>query len=248
MKWGLEVTRRYRMLACYVIIEFCALAGAQTRPATPPSSSVLAQEPDVSSGRDSSGVQLKQRDARYQVRKSDVIHLRFKFSPEFDQVVTVQPDGFITLDGVGDLKVEGKTLAEVKEAVRHAYQDILHEPVITVSLDNFEHPFFLAAGQVKNPGKYELRGDTTLFAAVTIAGGFTEASKHSQVVLFHRVSDDIVEAKIFDVKKMLASHNLEEDPHLVPGDMLFVPQNKISKIQRYLPTPGVGAFFNPIQY
>jgi hypothetical protein len=50
------------------------------------------------------------------------------------------------------------------------------------------------------------------------------------------------------VKQMLASRNLQEDPHLLPGDMLFVPQNKMSRIQRYLPTPGLGAFFNPTQF
>ena len=144
--------------------------------------------------------------------------------------------------------MEGKTLPELREAVRLAYAGILHDPVINVSLANFEHPFFLAAGQVKNPGRYELRSDTTLVGAVTVAGGFTDASKHSQVVLFRHVSNDIVEAKVFDVKHMLTSRNLQEDPHLLPGDMLFVPQNKLSKIQHYLPTPGLGAFFNPTQF
>jgi hypothetical protein len=44
---------------------------------------------------------------------------------------------------------------------------------------------------------------------------------------------------------MLGSRNLQEDPHLMPGDMVFVPQNKISKIQRFLPTSSMGLFLNP---
>jgi polysaccharide export outer membrane protein len=182
------------------------------------------------------------------VRKSDVIEVKFKFSPEFDQTLTVQPDGFVTLDEVGDLKVEDETLPELREAIQLAYRGILHDAVITVSLKDFDKPSFIAGGQVGKPGKYELRSDTTLVEAVAIAGGFTDASKHSQVVLFRHVSRDMVEAKVFNVKQMLGSRNLQEDPHLLPGDMLFVPQNKISKIQRYLPTPGLGAFFNPTQY
>ena len=197
---------------------------------------------------DSPEVQFHQRDLRYRLRKSDVIEIKFRLSPEFDQTVTVQPDGFITLDGAGDIKVEDKTLPELKEAVRRAYQGILHEPVITVSLKDFDKPSFIVAGQVGRPGKYELRSDTTLVEALAIAGDLTTAAKHSQVVLFRHISSETVEARVFNVKQMLGSRNLEEDPHLLPGDLVFVPQNKISKLQRYLPTASMGAYINPTQY
>ncbi len=80
---------------------------------------------------------------------------------------------------------------------------------------------------------------------MAIAGGLTDASKHSQVVLFRRISSNTVEARVLNVKQMLNSRNLQEDPHLSPGDMLFVPQNFISKIRRYLPTSSVGIYANP---
>jgi polysaccharide export outer membrane protein len=207
-----------------------------------------AQQRADSSQTGSPSVHFQQRDQRYRLRKSDVIDVKFKFSPEFDQTVTVQPDGFITLDGAGDLKVEDKTIPELKEAIRRAYQGILHEPVITVSLKDFDKPFFIAAGQVGHPGKYELRSDTTLVEGLAIAGDITTAAKHSQVVLFRHVSSGMVEARVFNVKQMLGSRNLQEDPHLLPGDMVFVPQNKISKLQRYLPTASMGAFVNPTQF
>jgi polysaccharide export outer membrane protein len=193
----------------------------------------------------SRNVQFQQRDPRYRLHKSDVVEIKFKLSPEFDQTVTVQPDGFINLDGASDVNVEGKTLPEATEVIRHAYQGILHEPVITVVLKDFEKPFFIAAGQVGHPGKYELRSDTTLVEALSIAGDFTSASKHSQVVLFRHISPETVEARVFDVKRMLSTRNLEEDPHLLPGDLVFVPQNKISKLQRYLPSTNMGAYLSP---
>jgi uncharacterized protein (UPF0216 family) len=55
----------------------------------------------------------------------------------------------------------------------------------------------------------------------------------------------MVEARVFNVKQMLGSRNLQEDPHLTPGDMLYVPQNNMSKVRRYLPTSSMGAFVNP---
>ena len=79
-----------------------------------------------------------------------------------------------------------------------------------------------------------------------MAGGFLESSKHSQVLLFRRVDDQWTEAKIFNLKEMEKKGNMSEDPVLHPGDMLFVPKNTYSKIERFLPTFNMGAFV-PIQ-
>jgi polysaccharide export outer membrane protein len=107
---------------------------------------------------------------------------------------------------------------------------------------------FVAGGQVGRPGKYELRSPTTAAEAVQIAGGFTDASKHSQVVVFRRISNGIVETHVLNLKMMLASRNLEEDQELKPGDMLFVPQNRISKIKKFLPASSLSTFFTPAQF
>jgi len=228
------------------LLLMCGFSGAQTaQAAKTDGGSAQPGRADLSPQTNSTDMQFKERDSRYRVRKSDVIEVKFKFSPEFDQTLTVQPDGFVTLDEVGDLKVEDKTLPELREAIRLAYQGILHDPVITVSLKEFDKPFFIAAGQVAHPAKYELRSDITLVEALAIAGDITTAAKHSQVVLFRHVSYETVEARVFNVKQMLSSRNLQEDPHLMPGDIVFVPQNKISKIQRYLPASSMGLFLNP---
>jgi polysaccharide export outer membrane protein len=189
--------------------------------------------------------ELHRRNPRYQLCKDDVLQLSFVLTPEFNQTVTVQPDGFITLVGVGDLHVEGQTVPDVTQSIQAAYAKTLHSPILTVRLIDFEKPYFVAGGEVGHPGKFELRGDTTLVQAVAIAGGFTEASKHSQVWLFRRVSNDWVETKQFDLKKMLKVGNLSEDAHLRPGDMLYVPKNTLSKVKRFIPITTVGAFFNP---
>lgn len=189
-----------------------------------------------------------ERHPLYRLCKSDVLEISFTFSPEFDQTLSVQPEGFITLKGLDELYAEDKTVLELRESVREAYAGILHDPVVTIVLKEFDKPYFIAGGQVTRPGKYELRGDTTVTDGVAIAGGFTEQAKHSQVVLFRRVSGEQVETRLLDVKQMLKSRNLGEDIYLKPGDMLFVPQNTISKIRRYLPTSNFGTYVNPGQF
>jgi len=217
--------------------------------------SCLAAEPGASGAADGNGnpkiggpALTGARHPLYRLHQSDVVEIKFVFSPEFDQKITVLPDGYVELKAAGELPAEGMTLEELEQSVKTAYAKILREPDVTVVLTDFEHPYFVAGGQVGRPGKYELRSPTSASEAIAIAGGFNEQSKHSQVVLFRRISDGVVESHVLNLKAMLAAKNLEEDPELEPGDMLFVPQNRISKIRRYLPVASLSTFFTPAQF
>jgi polysaccharide export outer membrane protein len=185
--------------------------------------------------------QLQPRDTRYRLCAGDSFDVSFELSPEFNQTVTVQPDGFVTLKSVGDVKVLDQSVPQLTQTLREAYGKILNDPLIVVVLKDFQKPYFIADGQLGHPGRYEMRGNLTLTEAVAIAGGFTDNAKHSQVLLFRRVSDEWMSAKIFNLKKMEKSGDLHEDPLLHPGDMLFVPKNALSKIKPFLPYTGLGA-------
>ena len=189
-----------------------------------------------------------ERRPLYRLRKSDVVEIHFTLSPEFDQTATIQPDGFVSLRNVAGIFAEGLTIDDLRDSVRQAYSNFLREPEVSVILKDFEKPFFLAGGQVTRPGRYELRSRTTVSEAVAIAGGFNDQAKHSQVVLFRKLLDGVVETHVLNVKSMLASRNLEEDIELRPGDMLFVPQNRISKIRKFLPASSLSTYFAPTQF
>lgn len=191
---------------------------------------------------------LHQRNPRYQLRKGDTFDLDFELSPEFNQTVAVQPDGYVTLKGIGSIYIEGQTIPELTETVKAAYAKILHDPIVAIALKDFEKPYFIASGQVSKPGKYDLRGDLTVSEGVAIAGGFNDKAKHSQVVLFRPLQGGGYEAKLLNIKKLLATRNLSEDVQLQPGDMLYVPQNAFSKIRPFLPTSSMGAYYNPALY
>jgi len=189
-----------------------------------------------------------QRHPLYRLHPSDVVEIDFVVAPEFNQTLTVQPDGYVMLKDAGMVEVQGLNMEEFSAAVRKAYQGYLHDPQVAVSLKDFERPYFIVGGEVGKPGKYELRSDTTVTEGVQIAGGFTQQSKHSQVVLFRRVNEDLMETRLLNLKKMLKQHSLKEDAHLRPGDLIFVPQNQISKIARFLSKPSVSMYMNSTQF
>jgi polysaccharide export outer membrane protein len=215
---------------------------------------VKAQDARVSTaasataGAADSGVVPGNRNPRYSIRRGDSFEVEFAYTPELNQMVVVQPDGYISLREVGTITAEGQTVPELERTIVAAYSKILHDAVVSISLKDFDRPHVIVGGQVAKPGQYELRSDITVSQALQLAGGFTEEAKHSQVILFRPVSKDMVEAKLIDVKKMMKSRNVNEDIHVQNGDTIFVPQNAISKIRRYLPSQSVGLAVNTLQY
>lgn len=189
-----------------------------------------------------------ERHPLYRLRTSDVVNVSFTVAPEFNQTLIVQPDGEVMLKDAGAVHAQGLSLAEFTAAIDKAYAGYLHDPQAAVALKEFERPFFIVGGEVGKPGKYELRSDTTAAEALQIAGGLTSQAKHSQVVLFRRINDNLVEAQLLNLKKMLKSRNLNEDVHLQPGDMIFVPQNQISKISRFVSRPTASMYMNSSQF
>ena len=220
---------------------------SQDRPGTVESADGAITQPEKVGGKGDPAFG-GERHPLYRLSKSDIVDVNFTFSPDFNQSLTVQPDGFVALKGAGTLLVEGLTVPEVQQAVAGAYRSFLREPEVTVTLKDFDKPYFLASGEVARPGKYELRGDLTAVEAVAIAGGFTQQALHSQVVVFRRISAYVAESHVLDLKKMLGSHDLSEDFHLQPGDFIYVPQSRISKIRKFVPTNSMSWYVNPLQF
>jgi protein involved in polysaccharide export with SLBB domain len=236
---------RFPVLVAGVLVGLVMVCAAQ---ANPQSGNGPVNTASVSSP-GSNVPQFQERDARYRIVPGDVFDVNFDLTPEFNQqAVNVQPDGFVTLRGIGDVKVVGLTTPELRETIRNAYSKTLHEPIISITLREFQKPFFIADGQLGHPGRYEMHGPLTLSEGIALAGGFLESSKHSQVVLYRRVNDQWTSAQLVNVKKMENGRDMREDPLLHPGDMLFVPKSRFSKIKPFIPTPNVGIAAYAAQY
>jgi polysaccharide biosynthesis/export protein len=243
----LRYMSRFILLACLMEVTSAAAQAQEPSSGAPPSIQTVSTDNEKGSGGHEQNPVLQHRNRRYRLHSADVLELNFPFTPEFNQTVTVQPDGYISPRGIDSIKVEGQSLPEVSNSLRTAYAKVLHDPEINVELKDFEKPFFIVGGEVGHPGKFELRDDTTATEAVAIAGGFKDSAKHSQVVLFHRVPDGWIQVKKLDMKKMLKEANLEEDARLQPGDFIYVPKSTFSKVERFLPTSSLGLYTNPLQ-
>src|SRR3954462_4518734 len=68
-----------------------------------------------------SNVILLERNQRYRLQVGDTFDVDFALSPEFNQTVAVQPDGYGSFKAIGSVSVVNKTIPELTEAIKTAY-------------------------------------------------------------------------------------------------------------------------------
>jgi polysaccharide biosynthesis/export protein len=217
---------KYRFLLALTICLFAVPLSIVAQVQTPPRLSTVTED-------------------RYRLQPGDVLEVQFRYSPEFNQTVTVQPDGYVTLEIGGDLKVAGFTIEQTREAILRQARTRLQDPVATIVLKEFQRPYFVVAGEVGTPGKIEMRERVTAIQAIMLAGGMKETAKSSQVVIFRKLNSDIAETKLLNLKNIRRTSDLENDLTLQAGDIVFVPRDKISKIERFMKLASVAAFMAP---
>src|SRR5262245_15187194 len=91
--------------------------------------------------------------ARYRVQAGDVLEVQYRYTPEFNDTITIQPDGYATLPLIGDVVLGGLTLDQVHKVILEKAAAKLKEPELNVKLREFERPTISVFGEVEKPGR-----------------------------------------------------------------------------------------------
>ncbi len=204
---------------------------AQTEPATDiDSPRPVLREPD---------------DRRYKLNAGDIVDVLYRYTPEFNQTVTVLPDGYVVLQIAGEVKLEGLSLADAKSAILKRSTERLKDPEITLLLKYFQKPYYVVAGEVNKPGRFEMDEPITALQSVMLAGGFNDKAKTSRVIIFRKINKDFARVTILDLKDIKKTSDLENDLNLDSGDIVFIPRNNFSKFEKFVRLTSIASILNP---
>jgi len=162
----------------------------------------------------------------YMIGPEDVLEISVWKNADLSKVVTVRPDGKISLPLIGDLVAAGKTPEELRDALAARLSEYQKTVVVSVIVQDVNSYRIYMVGEVRSPGVFNLKSKTTVLQAIAMAGGFTQfASKNKILVIREKPGaaggsekirvryDDIVDRKVF------SDNNLT----LMPGDTIIVP-------------------------
>ena len=102
---------------------------------------------------------------------------------EITRSVVVRPDGYISLDLIGDVKVEGESVEDVRREISSRIKEFIVHPDVTVFLDQSNSRRYYVLGEVNRPGSYLLIGRVSVAQALATAGGPTNFSKRNAALL-----------------------------------------------------------------
>lgn len=171
---------------------------------------------------------------RYVVGDGDVLEFKFFKNSEYNEKVKVRPDGFITLEHIGELKVTGKTPAEITDLVTAAYSKILVEPQITMFVREFSGHFCYVMGEVEEPGQYKVVNGMSIMRAIASAGGSLRSGKMNSVIVIR--GDQNRNTEISRVNLSISSLAKKEgnDLRVRPFDIIYVPRTFISNLDAFV--------------
>ena len=173
----------------------------------------------------------------YRIKQGDKLSVKFLYHPELNEIsVVVRPDGFISLQMIDDSKAEGLTISELKAQLEKSYNEILLKPVLTVALLEFVAPRVFIGGQVNKPGRYDLREGQTLVQVIFLAGGFTSDANRKMVIHARPNGSGDWEIQSANVLKVINQQGEQKDIALQDGDYIFIPDSKISQINKAVET------------
>ena len=158
----------------------------------------------------------------------DVIDVSFLYNPELNCNLRVRPDGKISLQLVGDVKVDGKTREDLEKDLQKLYAPELKNPKVTVTVSSLRNNKIYVSGDVIKPGTVDMPGRITLFEAISASGGFKMETADISNVMIIRTRNGQHYSAVVNFKEVMNGKKVEPI-YLRPSDVVFVPSTGIAK-------------------
>lgn len=172
-------------------------------------------------------------DSRYTLGVNDVIEVTVLRHPEVSGQYIINQEGKIQYEFAGDVHVAGQTKDEVTETLQDMLTEFIISPEVTVKIIGYNSKVVYVIGEVGQPGKIFMRGDTiTVREALLQAGLPLLTAKVEKSKLFTPSANGVPEQKKVNVKSLLYKGDLRENLVMKPGDTLFIPPTAMTKVMR----------------
>jgi polysaccharide biosynthesis/export protein len=110
----------------------------------------------------------------YRIVPGDVLDIIVWRNKELSLQVTVRPDGWISYPLASDVRVAGSSVVDVQKKLEEALAKYVTTPMVTVVVTKVANLRVSILGKVRQPGRYNLDGPTTVLDVLALAGGLTE--------------------------------------------------------------------------
>lgn len=176
-------------------------------------------------------------DYTYLIGPGDSVDIYVWGNPDVSRVVTVRPDGKVTVPLVEDLQASGKTAYELARKLEEAYAQYIRDPQVVVMVASFQgvdQQQIRVIGQVGNSGgdqgsnRYSgetipYERDMTLLDVIIRIGSIGEFADGNRASIIRKV-DGVEKQFGVNIDDLVEDGDLSENVYMLPGDILVIPE------------------------
>ena len=158
----------------------------------------------------------------YVIGPEDVLYIHVWKEENLSKTGLVRSDGKISLPLVDEIQAAGLTPLQLKELLMQRLKEFVDIPNISVMVMEANSFKVYISGQIKNPGVYRLRSETSLLQIIPMAGGFTDWANQKKILIIRK--EDGEEKRItVNYKKIVKGDDKSSNIILKSGDTIIVP-------------------------
>jgi polysaccharide export outer membrane protein len=181
-----------------------------------------AQENKESSREKLSQPQWTPVSESYVIGPEDVLYIHVWKEEALSRTVPVRMDGKISLPLIDDIQAAGYTARQLKEVLTQKLKAFVENPNVYVTVTEANSYKVYVSGQVRTPGVYRLRNETTILQIIPMAGGFTDWANQKKILVI-RKEDGKEKRFTVNYKKIVKGDALDSNIILKAGDTIIVP-------------------------
>jgi polysaccharide export outer membrane protein len=162
----------------------------------------------------------------YVIGPEDVLDIAVWNNTTLSRTIPVRPDGKISLPLLNDVQAAGLTPNELRDALSKALTPFMTVPEVSVIVREV-HSFKVSVmGEVRAPGRYELKSLATVLDVLAMAGGLSDYADKERIVIL-RQEGGVMKKIPFDYTKLVtrngSTNGGQENVSVRPGDVILVP-------------------------
>jgi len=172
---------------------------------------------------------LEKINGRYILGATDQVQLIIRGDPRLSGGHQIRPDGFITLELLGDIYIEGMTPMQVADVLTKALEAYVHNVDVTVRVTGFNSKRYYMFGETGGVGGHAFDGDVTVLSAFGRARGVSTRAAWDRIRVIRATINtrQVWKVNLGDIVKY---GDWSTNIQLKANDVIYVPPTYLARL------------------
>ena len=120
---------------------------------------------------------------QYVIGPEDILYIHVWKEESFSRTVPVRMDGKISLPLIDEIQAAGLTPLKLREVLVQKLKEFIDGPNVSVMVVEANSFKVFVSGEVRTPGVFRLKSETSLLQLIPMAGGFTDWADQKRILI-----------------------------------------------------------------